>query len=83
MAPRQQAHDPSYLDENHQRLAEFAAWAYEDDPEEGEVFLNYHMEKRGYQRSAAWSLPPEQPPAPQGGAPQEPQGPRRPAYFKR
>ena len=83
MAPKQSAAGPQYLDENHQRLVEFADWAYEDDPDERELFLDYHMGKRGYQRTSGWSLPPAPPANGQGDPAPDPQPDRRPAYFKR
>ena len=84
MPPRQQAHDPSYLDEHHQRISEFAS-EYFDDDEERAAFVDTLLERRGYQRTAGWSLPPE-PPADGGqggGGPAEPPARRGPAYFKR
>jgi hypothetical protein len=86
MAPRQSAAQPQYLDEHHQRISEFAA-EYFDDDEEREVFVDTIMERRGYQRTASWSLPPPPDPAAgQGGDPAAGAGPgkpRPPAYFKR
>ena len=88
MASHQQPqHDPAYLDEPHQRIAEFAG-DYFDDDEERETFIDTLMERRGYQRQASWALPPDPDPGPPGGgrpgaAGTPPAGARRPAYFKR
>lgn len=88
MPPRQpQQHDPQYLDEHHQRISEFAA-EYFDDDEERESFIDTLLERRGYQRTAGWSLPPEPPSGPGGAAggaagARPPLAPRRPAYFRR
>lgn len=74
---------PAYVDEHHQRISEFAAEYFADDPEEAESFIDTLMERRGYQRRSAWALP-EQPPAgPQGGGQNPAAGPKRPPYFKR
>lgn len=48
-----------YLDEVHQRIAEFAEEFLEDD-EERSGFIDGLMERRGYQRVAHWA-PPEDP----------------------
>ena len=86
MPPRQPPQrDPQYLDEHHQRISEFAA-DYFDDDEEREAFVDTLLERRGYMRTAGWSLPPEpDPQQPQGapGAARGPAAPRRPAYFRR
>lgn len=77
-------HDPQYLDEHHQRISEFAA-EYFDDDEERDAFVDTLLERRGYQRTAGWSLPPEPDPQQQagtGGA-RPAAAPRRPQYFKR
>jgi hypothetical protein len=84
MAPRQpqQQHDPQYLDEHHQRISEFAAEYIEDD-EEREIFVDTFLERRGYQRTTGWSVPPEPPPPGGGGGARPPAAaPRRPAYFR-
>lgn len=76
---------PEYVDEHHQRIAEFAAEYFADDPEEAETFVDTLMERRGYQRRASWALPDQAPPGagPAGdGAPPGGQ-PRRAPYFKR
>ena len=83
MAPRQTAAQSQFLDEHHQRISEFAA-EYFDDDEERAAFVDTLLERRGYQRTAGWSLPPE--PSPDGGGGAgggEPSRPRPPAYFKR
>jgi len=55
-----------YLDEIHQDLAEFAdrhpdLW---DDDDQRAEWLDYAMERKGYQRATHWSVPE---PAPDGG----------------
>ena len=80
MPPRQQQHDPQFLDEHHQRISEFAA-EYFDDEDERASFVDTLLERRGYQRTAGWSLPPEPPSG--GGGGQPPQPPGRAPYFKR
>jgi hypothetical protein len=85
MPSRQPQHDPQYLDEHHQRISEFAA-EYFDDEEERDAFVDTLLERRGYQRTTGWSVPPEPPPGPQGGGAggaRPPAAPRRPAYFRR
>lgn len=86
MASRQPpSHDPQYLDEHHQRISEFAAEYFEDD-EEREAFVDTLLERRGYQRTTGWSVPPEPPPQGSGGGvagARPPAAPRRPAYFRR
>jgi len=76
---------PHYIDEHHQRIAEFAG-DYFDDDEEREAFVDTLMERRGYKRTTAWAVP--DPTAPEdgsaggaGGGGQ--QQPRRAPYFKR
>jgi hypothetical protein len=72
---------PAYLDEHHQRIAEFAS-DYFDDDEERDEFVNTLMSRRGYTQTTGWALP--QAPAPDpGGDPAPPPAPKRPAYFKR
>ena len=82
--PQQPQHDPQYLDEHHQRISEFAAEYFEDD-EEREAFVDTLLERRGYQRTTGWSVPPEPPPPGGGGGGARPPAgaPRRPAYFRR
>jgi len=85
MPPRQPAHDPSYLDEHHQRISEFAN-DYFDDDEERAVFVDTLLERRGYVRTASWAPP--LPPDPNGGSGQgaggAPAGAPKPhPYFKR
>jgi hypothetical protein len=84
MAPKPATHDPQYLDPDHQRISEFAA-DYFDDEEERAAFVDTLLERRGYQRTSGWSLPPEPPPNghDSGGPAGAPQRPRPPAYFKR
>lgn len=85
MPPRQQPQpDPQYLDEHHQRISEFAAEYFEDD-EEREAFVDTLLERRGYQRTTGWSVPPEPPPqgaGGTGGARPPAAAPRRPPYFR-
>lgn len=53
---------PQYLDETHQRIAEFAD-EFLDDDEERAAFVDGLLERRGYERTTAWA-----PPAPQQGS---------------
>jgi hypothetical protein len=55
---------PSYIDEHHQRISEFAADYLDDD--ERDEFVDSLMERHGYQRATHW-LPPE--PQQGGGKP--------------
>lgn len=48
-----------YLDDTHQRIAEFAE-EFLDDDDERESFVDGLMERRGYQRATHWT-PPAQP----------------------
>ena len=82
MAPKSQG--PSYIDEHHQRISEFAD-EYFDDDEERSAFVDTLMERRGYQRTTGWSLPAPPPPGGQDGGQDGGQGvqPKRPAYFRR
>ena len=84
MPPKPVRPDPQYLDEHHQRISEFAS-EYFDDDEEREAFIDTLLERRGYQRTAGWSLPPDPGPQGQGGAAAGQPGaaPRKPAYFRR
>jgi len=87
MPPKPVRPDPQYLDEHHQRISEFAS-EYFDDDEEREAFIDTLLERRGYQRTAGWSLPPDPDPQGQGGGAGARAGapaatPRRPAYFRR
>jgi hypothetical protein len=75
MAPKA-AHDPQYLDEDHQRISEFAN-DYFDDEEERGAFVDELLGRRGYQRTAGWAPPPPQDPPGVAG----PARPRTP-YFK-
>lgn len=78
----------SYLDETHQRIAEFADEFLDDDERDG--FVDSLMERRGYKRSSHWEPPdPEQgggrqplvrPRAP--GGKQQGQGGGQRTYFK-
>ena len=85
MAPRQQRQpvDPQYLDEHHQRISEFAHEYFEDE-EERDALIDTLLERRGYVRTAGWSVPPE---PPQGGGAaggvQPPAAQRRQPYFRR
>lgn len=82
-----------YLDETHQRIAEFAESFLEED--EREDFVGALMERHGYQRQSHWA-----PPAPDEGGgkqplvkpksgrqgsrqPQQQQSQQRSSYFKR
>ena len=77
MPPRQQQGQPQYLDDDHQRISEFAA-DYFDDEEERSTFVDTLLERRGYVRTSGWSAPP--PEAPSGnGQPKR----QAPGYFKR
>lgn len=63
---------PVYIDEDHQRIAEFAATYLEE--EERDDFVDGMLERRGYQRVTNWAPPPPpEPPAGGGG-----QGGKRP-----
>lgn len=53
--------EPSYLDETHQRIAEFANDFLEED--ERDDFIDSLLERHGYQKQATWAPPPPQ----QGG----------------
>ena len=57
---------PDYLDETHQRIAEFAEEFLED--EERDEFIDGLLERRGYQRATRW-LPPEPSTGPGGKKP--------------
>lgn len=61
--------NPDYLDEVHQDIAEFAARHYpeDDDADEREQFVNYHMERRGYKTVQHTSFAPPEPEPPAGG----------------
>jgi hypothetical protein len=85
VAAKQNAPGPAYLDEHHQRIAEFAS-DYFDDDDERDAFVNTLMERRGYTQTTGWALPQAPDPDPAsggGGVPVPPPGPKRPAYFKR
>ena len=78
---------PSYIDEEHQRIAEFAEDFMDED--ERDSFVDHLMERRGYQRIQSWGPraepPPDpdpEPPAPRGGRGGGGSG-RRGGYFKR
>ena len=77
---------PAYLDDEHQRIAEFAEDFLDDD--ERESFVDHLMERRGYQRVQSWGPrtdpdpDPEPDPAPRPGGRQG-GGQRRQGYFKR
>ena len=75
---RQQQGQPQYLDDDHQRISEFAA-DYFDDEEERATFVDTLLERRGYVRTSGWSAPPPEPPA--GNGP--PSRRQAPGYFKR
>lgn len=51
MPPRQQQQPPAYLDEQHQRISEFADWMWDgdDEAEAREAFVSDAMTKKGYQ----------------------------------
>lgn len=63
---------PEYLDETHQRIAEFAAEFLDDD--ERDDFVDSLLERHGYQKVSKWA-----PPDPSGGG----QGGRRPLVKSR
>ena len=48
-----------YVDETHQRIAEFAEEFLDDDDERG-AFIDGLMERHGYERTSHWA-PPKQP----------------------
>jgi hypothetical protein len=97
MAPKQQQQDPApeppaYVDEDHQRIHEFAE-DYFDDDEERDEFVNTLMERRGYQRVSSWGPrtepdpdpepdPPRQRGGRQGGGSPAPRQRSRAGYFK-
>jgi hypothetical protein len=69
--------EPSgYVDETHQRIAEFADEFIDDEDERG-AFVDALLERRGYQRSQHWAAPEPQPGG--GGAPGPLLRPRRAA----
>jgi len=82
--------EPSYVDEHHQRISEFAADYLDDD--ERDEFVDNLMERRGYQRAHHW-LPPDPDPGqggrkpalgkPAGGGQGGQGGQGRKPYFKR
>lgn len=81
---------PTYVDEDHQSIAEFAA-AYLD-PDEQDDFVDHLMERRGYQRVQSWGPradpePTPDPDPPAGGrsraAGSRGSGRGRQGYFKR
>lgn len=80
--PKQPTHDPSYLDEDHQRIVEFGH-TYFDDDEERDAFIDTLMERRGYVRQNTWAPPPAPDPAQPPAGNGQPPAPQRPAYFKR
>jgi hypothetical protein len=83
--PAKPQFDPQYLDSDHQRISEFAA-DYFDDDEERAAFVDTLLERRGYQRTAGWAVPPPADPnraAGNGAAGAAGGAPGRPAYFKR
>jgi hypothetical protein len=51
---------PDFLDETHQRIAEFAD-EFLDDEDERAGFIDGLMERRGYVRESRWAPPPEKP----------------------
>lgn len=79
MAARQQqqqdpAPEPAYVDEDHQRIHEFAQDYFEDEDERDE-FVNTLMERHGYQRVSSWGPRTEQPdPDPEPDPPQRQRG---------
>lgn len=75
MAAREQE-APDYLDEHHQRIAEFAADYLDED--EGPEFVDGMLERLGYERATHWTAPnPEQGGGGQGGRRQPLVKPRR------
>lgn len=99
MSPRQQQPpDPEppaaeYVDEDHQRIHEFAQDFLDDD--ERDEFVDHLMERRGYQRVQSWGPRTEPDPEPdpepepqrqrggrQGGGGQQARRPARAGYFK-
>jgi hypothetical protein len=63
-----QQDQPQYIDETHQRIAEFAGEFLADDQEEHDAFIDGLLERRGYQRTSSWAPPEPQ----QGGQGQKP-----------
>lgn len=82
MPPRQQQHDPQFLDADHESIVRFAE-QYFDDEEERASFVDTLLERRGYQRTSGWSAPAEQPPNGGGGGGQPARQPQRAPYFRR
>lgn len=77
--------NPDYLDEVHQDISEFAARHYpdDDDADERDQFVNYHMERRGYKtvQHTSFAPPDPEPPAPKGGQGGGRGGQGRGSYF--
>jgi len=85
--PPPEPEGPAYVDDDHQRIAEFAEDFLEDD--ERDEFIDHLMERRGYQRVSSWGPRSEQPDPEPGPEPQRQRGrqgggqQRRSGYFKR
>lgn len=73
------ADEPSYLDEIHQDIAEFAERHLEED--ERADFIDGLLERHGYQKQAVWA-PPQQDPkgGKKGVLPQNKS--KKPPYFR-
>lgn len=66
---------PSYIDEIHQDIAEFASRHLEED--ERDDFVDSLLERKGYQRMSHWAAPEQQPGG--GGGGKKPLVPRKTA----
>lgn len=66
---------PVYIDEHHQRIAEFAAEFLEED--ERDEFVDEMLERRGYQRVTNWAAPPPPDPGARGQGRRSALPPRR------
>jgi len=88
--PPPEPEGPSYVDDDHQRIHEFAEDFMDED--ERESFVDHLMERRGYQRVSSWGPrqeqqdpDPDSEPRQRGGRQGGGQGggQRRSSYFKR
>lgn len=66
--------EPSYLDDVHREIAEFAERHF-DDEDERATFVDTLLERKGYKRVSQWA-PPEPPKG--GGGPKN-----KPSYFRK
>lgn len=81
MARPAQNDGPSYLDEHHQRISEFAN-DYFDDDEEREAFVGELMTRRGYKSRTRTEWEPPEPEEGDKGKTGQKQPPKAP-YFRR